>query len=1249
MLLKSWFWHLNALRLTFNLPSIRSARIVRIPITLLSACLLSYASHASEITSDPLQLATQGPIPQPLFERLTADQTGIDFLHRWDPPEESEHILDTAFSGGGVCIGDYDNDGLPDLFFTSPQGGNRLYRNLGGFRFEDVTATAGIDSSRSVRDGAVTWGTGATFVDIENDGDLDLYLCAYDTPNRFYINQGDGTFKEEAKALGLAHKGASIMMAFADIENDGDLDGYLVTYRKVPKGDTRVKKPRLVNGTWTFPEELKQFVDALPTEDGSYRVIKAAQYDYLYRQESNGTFTNITRSAGMSGNYFGHAATWWDYNGDRLPDLYVANDFHGPDQLYRNEGGGTFTDVTADALPHTPWYSMGIDVADINNDGLLDLMGSDMMGTTHYREKVSMGDMEDRAWFLDYPNPRQCMRNAVYVNTGTERFLEVANLTGLSRSDWTWSLKLEDLDNDGFVDLFVANGMTRDWMNTDLRNRTRGLNIWEPLWVNSPKLKEANLAFKNLGDFRFKSVGKEWGLDYVGVSFGAATADLDRDGDLDLVMNNFEEPAGVYRNRSAEANSLLVRLRGRESNREGLGATVRLYTEDGIKVRYMTAARGFMSAGENVMHFGLGQHDRVDRLEVLWPSGHEQRFQDLDLGRLYTITEPDGPSPSIRPPSPPTTLLRKVGTLAHVKHVDPTFDDFEWQLLLPNKLSQLGPGMAWGDVDGDGDDDLYVGGAKGQAGALYVNDGQGGFSMVKQPAFEGDRYCEDLAPLFFDADSDGDLDLYVVSGSVEYRQGDHRLADRLYFNRLEGTFTKARRGELPENGESGGVVVAADYDRDGDLDLFVGGRVIPGQYPLAPRSQLLRNDGGRFTDVADDVAPGLSRTGLVTGALWSDADGDGWIDLLVTHEWGPVKLFGNTNAMLKDRTVAAGLDQRRGWYNSIAGRDIDNDGDIDYVVTNFGLNTKYDASVEKPAELYFGDFAGTGKMTLVEANTSETRGCRLPIRGYSCSQHANPFVAEKLETFHDFASATLSDIYSKEALNKAHRFFANSLESGVLLNDGSGNFKFVALPRLAQVSPGFGIVLTDVDGDCRTDLIMAQNFYGPQLETGRYDGGVGLLLMGKGDGTFEPVWPNRSGLVIEGDATSLTTSDINGDGRMDFVVGVNNGNLMTFERSVATPNRTVAVRLKGRAGNPSGVGSRLTVHFSEDGSRGPASQTAEMHAGSGYLSQSSPVLEFGLGESDRPSFIEVRWPDGFTSSHRLETSEGTIVIIRPSA
>ena len=1212
---------------------------------ILAACLFSLPGHAADIESVALQAIADQPSQQTLFERLTADQTGIDFVHKWDPPEAHSHILDNAFSGGGVCIGDYDSDGLPDVFLTSPQGGNRLYRNLGGFRFEDKTAAAGIDESG----GVVTWGAGTTFADINNDGALDLFLCRYDTPNRLYMNQGDGTFKDEAEAMGLAFKGASIMMAFADVENDGDLDGYLVTYRKVPKGNTAIKKPRQVNGKWTMPEEFRQIADVLPTEDGSYRMIKAAQYDYLYRQEQNGRFTDITSEAGMSGNYFGHSATWWDYNGDRLPDLYVANDFHGPDQLYRNDGGGKFTDVTLQALPHTPWYSMGADVADINNDGLLDLMGSDMMGTTHYREKLGMGDMENAAWFLDYPEPRQYMRNAVYVNTGTERFLEVANLTGLARSDWTWALKFEDFDNDGHVDLFVANGMTRDWMNSDLRNRNRGLNIEDPRWVNTAKLKESNLAFKNLGDFHFESVGKEWGLDYLGITFGAATADLDRDGDLDLVINNFEEPPGVFRNRSAEGHRLLVRLEGRASNREGLGATVRVHTADGIQVRYMTAARGFMSAGESILHFGLGRHGKVNRLDVLWPSGHEQRIDNLDAGRLYTITEPEGTPQKLRAPSPPPTFLRKVETLTHVKHEDPAFDDFKWQLLLPNKLSQLGPGLAWGDVDGDGDDDFYLGGAKGQPGALYVNDGQGGFVLSTQPVFRGDRECEDLAPLFFDADSDGDLDLYVVSGSVEYPGGDHRLTDRLYHNRFNGTFTKARRGQVPSVGESGGVVAAADYDRDGDLDLFVGGRTIPGRYPLAPRSQLLRNDGGRFTDVADEVAPGISRTGLVTGALWSDADGDGWIDLLVTHEWGPVKLFRNAVGTFEDRTSAAGLDGRKGWCNSIAGRDVDNDGDIDYVVTNFGLNTKYHASADSPIELYYGDFAGTGKMTLIEATKSSEQGCLLPVRGYSCSLDANTFVSEKFKTFHDFAVASLADIYRDDALAKAYRFDANSLESGVLLNDGSGTFEFLALPRIAQVSPGFGVAFADVDGDGRTDLMMAQNFFGPQLETGRCDGGVGLLLMGNGDGTFQPVWPNRSGLVVEGDATALTTADVNGDGRLDFVIAVNDGNLMTFENAGISPNKTIAVRLQGRPGNPTGIGARVTLLVDEGGARGHTTQTAEMHAGSGYLSQSSPVLEFGLGKSDRPSRIEVRWPDGFTSSHQPETIKGTVILTRPSA
>ncbi|MDX1389904.1 MAG: VCBS repeat-containing protein, partial [Acidobacteriota bacterium] len=539
----------------------------------------------------------------------------------------------------------------------------------------------------------------------------------------------------------------------------------------------------------------------------------------------DGTFTDVSMEAGIRGNDFGLSATWWDSNGDGLADLYVSNDFYGGDQLLRNNGDGTFTDIAAAALPHTPWYSMGSDAADLDNDGRLDLVATDMASTTHYKSKLTMGDMESTAWFLTYPEPRQYMRNAVYLNTGTGRFLEVAQLLGLAATDWTWSTKSGDLDNDGAVDLFFTNGMTRYWFNSDLRKKAalavESESSDKSVWLDSPERAEPNLAFRNLGDLRFGDAGPEWGLDHVGVSFGAALADLDRDGDLDVIVVDFQEPVGLYRNRTGDGHATLIRLVGRESNRYGLGATVRVKTVSGVQVRFLTLAHGFASADEPLVHFGLGENPEIERLTVEWPSGHHQTYVYLSADRLHTIIEPEGAAKR-EPPAPPTTQFRASKALPRIRHLEIPYDDFVRQPLLPNQLSQLGPGMAWGDIDGDGDEDLYVGGGSGQPGRLFRRRDDGGFEIVRTRVFAPDLLREDMAPLFFDADGDSDLDLYVVSGGVECEPGDELLRDRLYLNDGGGGFAPAPEGTLPDLRDSGSTVVGADFDRDGDIDLFVG-------------------------------------------------------------------------------------------------------------------------------------------------------------------------------------------------------------------------------------------------------------------------------------------------------------------------------------------------------------------------------------------------------------------------------------------
>jgi len=1154
--------------------------------------------------------------------------SGINFKNSWNPDKKYKGQLGNSFIAAGVAVGDYNNDGLQDLYLARQQDGGKLFQNIGGFKFKDVTKKVGINS-------APFWSTGVSFIDINNDGWLDIYVCAFDSPNKLYINNR-GKFNESAGEFGLDFSGASVSMSFADIDLDGDLDAYLLTNRLQDTDSTlNVKTLKNKPDPYVIDPKYEEVGYFIKRPGKVPLLVNAGQFDHLYLND-NGKFINVTKESGIGKNpYYGLSATWWDYNDDGLPDLYVANDYMGPDHLFQNMGKNEhgitqFKDVVSSALPYTPWFSMGSDYSDINNDGLMDLMASDMAGSNHYRDKVSMGSMSgpnSEAWFLNFPNPPQYMRNTLFLNTGTERFMEIAYLAGLAATDWTWTVKFGDLDNDGFEDVYFTNGMSRDFVNGDLKDRFRVITNNDEkalkesdLWENEEPYKLSNMVFKNLGNYKFKDTSIKWNLDYFGVSTGSALGDLDNDGDLDIVMNGFDEEIRIYRNELKSGNSVRVILEGLESNVQGLGCKVIATYDEGKRLtRYLSSSRGFMSSSEPVLHFGIAKEKKIDSLFIYWPTGTKQIISNLPANLTYRIKEKSSSKKRKAKVNP--MFVKDRGSLSKIVHQEKIYDDFKRENLLPNKLSQLGSGVSWGDIDGDGDDDIFVGGSKGFPSKLYINKGKQKFENKFQLVFINDSKYEDMGSVFFDPDRDGDLDLFVVSGGVECNPGDPILQDRLYINDGKGNFGNAAEGLIPKLYESGSVVSVADINQDGRDDLFIGGRTVPGNYPSSPRSFILINSGARFINETQKVAPSLANAGMVTSAIFSDVNNDDWPDLLVTYEWGPVRFYLNDKGRLSDKTSMVGLDSKIGWFSSISPGDIDNDGDIDFIVGNTGYNTKYKASYLNPEILYYGDFEGNGKRNIIEAKF-EDNVC-FPRRGLGCSSDAMPIIKERFPTYHQFAISSVDQIYSQELLDKAQKFEVNELASAIIENrttkEGKIQFSFQPLPRIVQSSPIFGTALCDVNGDGNLDLYVVQNFSGPQRETGYMRGGVSHLLLGDGMGNFTAISPNESGLVVSADAKSLTINDVDRDGKVDFLVGVNNGKFLSFIND--TDFNGNAIRLSDLPKGKHFIGAKIWLHFNNGNI-----QMHQLSGSSGYLSQSGPVIYIG-NKSDIKKMI-IKWPNG---------------------
>ncbi len=1071
----------------------------------------------------------------PLLKLIPSEKTGITFNNHIK--ENFDHffvLFNYVYNGAGVAVGDINNDGLPDIYFTGNEVPNKLYLNKGDFVFEDITDLANVSGGNG-------WHNGVVMADVNGDGFQDIYVCRggwKDTDeerrNLLFINQGDATFKEEASKYGLDDIGYSLMASFFDMDNDNDLDVYVT------------------NRPNKFFMNYKQVLDGKKEQNHLFR-------DKLF-ENKNGKFEEIGIASGIKNNFgYGLGVATSDVNDDGNTDILVSNDYLERDYLYMNQGGKKFKEELTQHFNHIPFYAMGIDVVDFNNDGFEDIMQLEMMPEDYKRSKTTMASMNTMLYKDMTSNGfyYQNMHNMLHLNRGKGIFSDVGQYAGVSKTDWSWACLGSDLDNDGYRDLFITNGFKRDIWDKDANAQFKAYMRGSKARTHTKEQKAEyiinlftenkipNYIYKNNGDLTFSNKAKEWGANQQSLSNGAAVADLDNDGDLDIIVNNIDQDAFIYKNTSEtlQNNYLKIKLLGPANNSTGLGAKITINYEDKIQYHEFKTVRGYLSSVEPIVHFGLGKITKIDSIQVVWNDHKQSVIKDIATNQQIDIDHKNSTDHITGNKKKKDQLLINKSAKAFtspIVHVENEYDDYKDQILLPHKLSTLGPALAVGDANGDGLQDFFIGGSKDQPSRLMIQKKGNTFVEQKQLSLVNDKAQEDVFASFFDVDNDQDLDLYVVSGGNEFEAENEYYQDRLYINNGKGDFVKS--ASLPKIVGSGSSVVPLDYDNDGDLDLFIGNRHIPKKYPSPPSSMILENNKGVFTDVTDVVAPGFRNLGMVTSAISSNIDTDADQELLIVGEWMKISVYKWKNGKFSDITDTVGLSKTHGWWNQIEGADIDNDGDMDFVVGNLGLNYKFKASPEKPFYVFANDYDQNGTQDIFLSK--EYNNKLVPVRGKDCSTEQLPHLKYKFKSYKDFANAGIYDIIGKNP-ESAIKFKAETFSSVVLVNNG-GKFTLQELPTEAQFSTINGIVIEDLNKDGIKDIVIAGNKFEVEIETTRADASVGLVVLGTKTGAFQTLTYLDSGFFTPYNVKGIKKINISGD-RMGVLVAVNDGELQFYE------------------------------------------------------------------------------------------------------